>query len=141
MPFYDTMKSNDEKQVDEVDTINPTILEFFSRLGFAEIPIEDDLTGLCFEESPEGEYALVTNEEGLLPVSLDAPLLIAFYTPEGAFLWSTGFKNAGQFEEIWLQGATYAEKMQATAKHRELMLAASQWPSCWKGLDNEWTHV
>ena len=108
-----------------MDAINPTILDFFSRLGFAEIPIEDDLTGLCFEESPEGEYALITSEEGLLPNSLEAPLLIAFYTPEGAFLWSTGFKNAGQFEEIWLQGSTYAEKMQATAKHRDLMLAAS----------------
>ena len=40
-------------------------------------------------------------------------------------LWSTGFKNAAQFEEIWLQGSTYAEKMQATARHRDLMLAAS----------------
>ena len=108
-----------------MEAINPTILEFFSRLDFAEIPIEEGLTGLSFEENPEGEYALVTNEDGLLPVSLDAPLLIAFYTPEGAFLWSTGFKNAGQFEEIWLQGVTYAEKVQATAKHRDLMLAAS----------------
>ena len=125
MPFYDTMKSNDEKQVDEVDTINPTILEFFNRLGFAEIPIEDDLTGLCFEESPEGEYALVTNEEGLLPTSLEAALLIAFYSTEGAFLWSTGFKNAGQFEEVWRQGSTYAEKIQVTEQHRDQVLAAS----------------
>ncbi len=108
-----------------MEAINPTILDFFGKLGFAEIPIEEGLTGLSFEENPEGEYALVTNEDGLLPVLLEAPLLIAFYTPEGAFLWSTGFKNVKHFEEIWLQGATYAEKMQATARHRDLMLAAS----------------
>lgn len=108
-----------------MEAINPTILDFFSRLGFAEIPIEEGLTGLSFEESPESEYALVTNEDGLLPTSLEAPLLLAFYTPAGSFLWSTGFKNAAQFEGIWLQGSTYAEKMQATARHRDLMLAAS----------------
>ena len=108
-----------------MEAINPTILDFFSRLGFAEIPIEEGLTGLSFEESPESEYALVTNEDGLLPTSLEAPLLLAFYTPAGSFLWSTGFKNADQFRDIWAPGQTYAEKMQAAAHHREELTSSS----------------
>ena len=108
-----------------MEPINQAVLDFFTALGFEEIPIEEGLTGLSFEDGPDGEYALITNEDGLLPTSLATPLLIAFYTPEGAFLWSTGFKNAAQFKDIWQQGANYAEKMQATAQHRDLMLAAS----------------
>lgn len=108
-----------------MEAVNPTVFDFFSKLGFAEIPIEEGLTGLSFEENPEGEYALVTDEDGLLPVSLDAPLLISFYTPDGAFLWSTGFKDAGQFEEVWQRGSTYAEKKQAAERHRDQLFATS----------------
>ena len=70
------------------------VLDFFAALGFEEIEIEDELTALCYEESPEGEYALITDEEGSLPDSLKVPLMFACYSAEGAFLWSTGFKNA-----------------------------------------------
>ena len=108
-----------------MEPINQAILDFFTALGFEEIPIEEGLTGLSFEDGPDGEYALITNEDGLLPTSLDTSLLIAFYTPEGAFLWSTGFKNAIQFKEIWTPGSTDVEKLQATQQHRDLMIAAS----------------
>ncbi len=108
-----------------MEPINQAVLEFFTALGFEEIPIEEGLTGLSFENGPDGEYALITNEDGLLPTSLETPLLVAYYTPQGAFLWSTGFKNAVQFREIWLTGTTYAEKLQAAQHHRDLMIAAS----------------
>ena len=108
-----------------MEPINQAVLEFFTALGFEEIPIEEGLSGLSFEDGPDGEYALITNEDGLLPTSLEAPLLIAFYTPQGSFLWSTGFKNAAQFQATWLPGTTYAEKLQATQQHRDLMIAAS----------------
>ena len=108
-----------------MEELQQPILDYFTVLGFEEIPIEEGLTGLSFEDGPDGEYALITNEDGLLPTSLDTPLLIAFYTPEGAFLWSTGFKNAIQFKEIWTPGSTYVEKLQATQQHRDLMIAAS----------------
>lgn len=101
------------------------MLDYFSTLGFEAIPIEDGLTALCFEEGPDGEYALITNEDGIIPDSLKGPLLLSFYTDKGAFLWSTGFKGALQFKEIWATGTTYAEKLQAAARHRDLMIAAS----------------
>ena len=65
-----------------MEPINQAVLEFFTALGFEEIPIEEGLSGLSFEDGPDGEYALITNEDGLLPTSLETPLLIAFYTPQ-----------------------------------------------------------
>lgn len=101
------------------------MLDYFSPLGFEAIPIEDGLTALCFEEDPDGEYALITNEDGVMPDSLDHPLLLSYYTGKGAFLWSTGFKDSSQFTECWANGTTFAEKMQAAERHRDLMIAAS----------------
>lgn len=101
---------------------NQAILDYFIELGFEEIPIEEGLTALSFEEGPEGDYALITNEDGSLPESLEAPLMLAFYSSKGAFLWSTGFKNAAQFLELWSQGETYAEKRKAAERHREELM-------------------
>jgi len=98
---------------------NQAILDYFLALGFEEIPIEEGLTALSFEEKPDGDYALITNEDGSIPESLEIPLMLAFYTDKGAFLWSTGFKNAAQCKEVWSQGETYAEKLQAAQRHRE----------------------
>ena len=101
---------------------NQAVLDYFTALGFEMIPIEEGLTALSVEEAPDGEYALITDGEGSLPDSLDIPLLLACYSGEGAYLWSTSFKNAAQFTEIWSQGETYAEKLQAAQRHREEIL-------------------
>ena len=101
---------------------NQAVLDYFTALGFEMIPIEEGLTALSVEEAPDGEYALITDEEGSLPDSLEVPLLLACYTGKGAYLWSTSFKNAAQFMEIWSQGETYAEKLQAAQRHREEIL-------------------
>lgn len=108
-----------------MEELSQHIRDFFAALGFEEIPIEEGLTALSFEESPEGEYTLVTDEDGGLPQALDNPLLLAGYSAEGAFQWSTGFKNADQFQDIWASGQTYAEKMQAIQKHRENLMSPS----------------
>ena len=105
---------------------NQINLDYFAALGFEEIPIEEGLTALSFEDGPDGEYALITNEDGSLPQSLEAPLLLAFYSAEGAFLWSTGFKNAEQFKPIWLNATTYAEKKLAAQQHRQALIALHQ---------------
>jgi hypothetical protein len=102
-----------------MDFENQAVLDYFTALGFEEIPIEEGLSALSFEESPEGEYALITDEDGSIPKSLDIPLMLACYTEQGAFLWSTGFKNAAQFQEIWSIGSTYTEKLKAAEQHRE----------------------
>jgi hypothetical protein len=108
-----------------METTPLAILDHFTPLEFEPIPIEEGLTALCFEDGPEGEYALITNEEGAMPELINNPLILAFYTANGTFLWSTGFKNLLQFKEVWSIGATYAEKKLAAEKHRDQMIAAS----------------
>ena len=50
-----------------MEELQQPILDYFTALGFEEIPIEEGLTALSFEESPEGEYVLITDEDGSLP--------------------------------------------------------------------------
>ena len=102
-----------------MEQANSQVLDFFVAMGFEEIDIEDGLTALSHEESPDGEYALITDEEGSLPDSLNIPLMFACYSAEGAFLWSTGFKNAAHFKELWSSDTTYAEKLQAIQAYRK----------------------
>ena len=47
-----------------MEELQQPILDYFTALGFEEIPIEEGLTALSFEESPEGEYVLITDEDG-----------------------------------------------------------------------------
>ena len=102
-----------------MDIETNSIIEYFATLGFAEVDIEDGLTALCYEETPDSEYSLITDEEGSVPESLAVPLMLACYSPKGAFLWSTGFKNADHFKEIWTPGKTYAEKLQLLQIYRK----------------------
>ena len=102
-----------------------TVMDYFAALGFEEIPIEEGLTALSFEDGPDGEYALITNEAGAMPESLDIPVLLACYTKDGAFLWSTSFEDAAQFKQLWSAAETYAEKLLAAQRHREELMDPS----------------
>lgn len=90
-----------------------SVLVFFQALGFEEIEIEDSLTALSVEYSSDGSYALLTDDEGNKPETLKQSLIFAFYSPEGAYQWSTSFKNAYTFKDTWLQGETIMDKCQA----------------------------
>lgn len=95
------------------------MLAYFAELGFEETEIEDGLTALCFEESPDGSYVLLTDEEGSWPGSLDVPLTLACYSPENAFCWSVGFKTAATFKAVWTSGGSFAEKIARVQSLRE----------------------
>ncbi len=93
--------------------------DFFAALGFEEIEIEDGLTALCCETDEAGGYALVTDDGGAVPENLKQAVVFACYTPEGAFMWSAGFKHADVFRDVWAKPATVAEKVDAVRKRRE----------------------
>ena len=38
-----------------MDIETNSIIEYFATLGFAEVDIEDGLTALCYEETPDSE--------------------------------------------------------------------------------------
>ena len=95
------------------------ILEFYETLGFEETDIEDGLTALYLEIDPQGNYALITNEEGAVPETLKQAVVFACYTPEGAFQQSASFKNSYVFKEIWSSAQTVEQKLDAIQKRRE----------------------
>ncbi len=95
------------------------VMEFYEALGFEETRIEDGLTALFFEVSPEGIYGLLTSEEGTIPESLRQTVIFACYTPESSFLWSASFKNSYVFKDIWSEAQTPQHKLDAVQKHRE----------------------
>lgn len=93
------------------------VLAFLQELGFEEIDIEDGLTALAVEFEPDGDYALITNSEGLLPETLKQSLVFACYTAEGAYQWSASFKNAAAFKNIWSSGESLAQKCEAVRQY------------------------
>ncbi len=98
---------------------NDEVMNFYEDLGFEEAQIEDGLTALFFEVSPDGSYALLTNDSGAIPESLRQPIIFACYTEAGSFLWSTSFKNSYLLQETWAAESTPAQKFEAVKNYRK----------------------
>ena len=99
--------------------MNESVLEYYETLGFEETEIDDNLIVLGVELTPEGNYALITDDEGIMPASLTQPVLFAYYTPDGSYLWSASFKNSAQFKESWTSVQTTADRLAAIIRFRE----------------------
>lgn len=99
--------------------MNDTILEFYEAIGFEEIEVEDRLTALFCEIDENGSYVLLTNDDGGVLTALKQSVLFTYYSPEGSFQWSTGFKNADAFKELWQEAAMPLEKLEAIRKYRD----------------------
>lgn len=95
------------------------VMEFFVDLGFEETDIEDGLTALSFELDEEGNYALITDENGGVPQTLRQVLVFACYSSEGAYLWSASFKNSYLFQETWSENPEVDQKLLSIQKYRE----------------------
>ncbi|MEG6584700.1 hypothetical protein [Dendrosporobacter sp. 1207_IL3150] len=98
---------------------NDNINEFYGQLGFEQIEVEDRLTALFIEVSPDGEYALVTDDNGVMPETLKQTVVFACYTSEGAFLWSTSFKNSYLLRDAWSENQPIEEKFLAVKNKRK----------------------
>lgn len=93
--------------------------EFYTELGFEETELEDEATAMLLEYDDDGSYALITDEDGKTPESLRQTVLFSCYTPDGAFLWSTSFKNSFLFKELWTSASAPADKIAAIQKFRD----------------------
>lgn len=94
-------------------------LDFYESLGFEEAEIEDGLTALFFETGEDSSYVLLTDEDGKLPVNLKAAIVLAYYSPEGAFQWSVSFKNSHLFKDIWTVSEKIEDKLTGALKYRD----------------------
>ncbi len=95
------------------------VLDFYEALGFEETEIDDNLIVLGIELTQEGNYGLITDDEGTMPENLKQSITFAYYTPDGSYLWSASFKNSALFKELWSAAPTTEAKLAAIVKHRE----------------------
>jgi hypothetical protein len=93
------------------------VMDFYESLGFEETEIEDKLTALCFEEDAADNYALLTSEDGSIPLSLKQTVVFACYTAQGAYEWSTSFKNSYVFKDIWEGSQAASAKFAAVREY------------------------
>ncbi|WP_371381497.1 hypothetical protein [Sporomusa aerivorans] len=99
--------------------MSESVLDYYAALGFEETEIDDNLIVLGIELSPEGIYALLTDDEGIMPVNLHKPVMFACYTPDGSYQWSASFKNSAQFKELWTSVQATEDRLAAITRHRE----------------------
>ena len=93
--------------------MNNTIEDFYQPLGFEIIEFAEDGPTLCYEPAEDGQYAILTTEEGLVPESLEEKVIFSYYCEAGAFRWHLEFKNSQAFAEVWPAGASAEERFAA----------------------------
>lgn len=98
---------------------NETIITFYAALGFEETEIDDGLLVPGIELTPAGNYALITDDEGTVPKSLNQGIIFAYYTAEDSYLWSASFKSSAAFKELWTGVQTNEARLDAIRQHRE----------------------
>lgn len=98
---------------------NNTILEFYEALGFEETETDDGQIVFGIELTKEGNYALLTDAEGLMPKNTTQEIIFAYYTPDDSFLWSASFKNSAAFKELWTGVQTAGARIDAILQYRK----------------------
>lgn len=81
-------------------------LELFSTTAFIEEEIDDNSAALILELDPDGDYLQLTDDLGFFPTAVESPLILAYYTAEGAFRWAKEFKDAQPILTLYAQAAT-----------------------------------
>ncbi|SFL42610.1 hypothetical protein [Pelosinus propionicus] len=76
------------------------VLDFYEPFGFYETETEDGCTALLYETLNNGDYALVTDGDGIIPEDLEQEIIFAYYTADGAFSWSVSFEDSHHFFEL-----------------------------------------
>lgn len=95
-----------------------SVADFFAALGFEEVEIEDNLTVLGIDADADENYILLTDEEGAMPATLRQRIVLAYYTADGAYQWSVGFKNAYLFKEVWSSCTDLIARVAALQQYR-----------------------
>ena len=91
----------------EVVMDTDTVQQEFEDIGF-EIVEVDERDVLLYElsdgsEEEDGQYAIVSDEDGRIPVSMDTPVIVSVYDDNDAFQWSVTLPNGEELKELFLR--------------------------------------
>lgn len=79
----------------------------------------DDEDILFWQLDDEGNYATITNMEGLMPETLDSPIIFSVYDHMDSFQWSVTLDDSHAFADCMRQYASIEELLKGLQHLRE----------------------
>ncbi|EGS35601.1 MULTISPECIES: hypothetical protein [unclassified Veillonella] len=84
-----------------------TVQQEFEDIGF-EIVEVDERDVLLYElsdgsEEEDGQYAIISDEDGRIPTAMDTPVIVSVYDDNDAFQWSVTLPNGEELKELFLR--------------------------------------
>lgn len=79
-----------------------TTQSFYEDLGFEIVDI-DEREALFFDLGDTGNYLTVSDDDGNLPNTLEAPILITLYDESDSFQWSVTLEDSLYLQELFQQ--------------------------------------
>jgi len=95
-----------------------TVLSFYEQLGFDIIDF-DGIDTLFFELSDKGNFATVSDDDGNLPESLEAPIVYNVYDENDSYLWSVTIDDSYTLQELLNQADSLESFLDTLAQIRQ----------------------
>lgn len=97
------MRINYKEVVMDTDTVQ----QEFENIGF-EIVEVDERDVLLYElcdgsEEEAGQYAIVSDDDGRIPTSMDTPIIVSVYNDNDTFQWSVTLPNGEELKALFLR--------------------------------------
>ena len=113
------MRINYKEVVMDTDTVQ----QEFESIGF-EIVEVDERDVLLYElsdgsEEEAGQYAIVSDDDGRIPTSMDTPIIVSVYDDNDTFQWSVTLPNGDELKDLFLRVESAEELLDTLQEIRQ----------------------
>lgn len=113
------MRINYKEVVMDTDTVQ----QEFENIGF-EIVEVDERDVLLYElsdgsEEEAGQYAIVSDDDGRIPTSMDMPIIVSVYDDNDTFQWSVTLPNGDELKDLFLRVESAEELLDTLQEIRQ----------------------
>ena len=113
------MRINYKEVVMDTDTVQ----QEFENIGF-EIVEVDERDVLLYElsdgsEEEAGQYAIVSDDDGRIPTSMDTPIIVSVYDDNDTFQWSVTLPNGDELKDLCLRVESAEELLDTLQEIRQ----------------------
>ena len=113
------MRINYKEVVMDTDTVQ----QEFENIGF-EIVEVDERDVLLYElsdgsEEEAGQYAIVSDDDGRIPTSMDTPIIVSVYDDNDTFQWSVTLPNGDELKDLFLRVESAEELLDTLQEIRQ----------------------
>ena len=113
------MRINYKEVIMDTDTVQ----QEFESIGF-EIVEVDERDVLLYElsdgsEEEAGQYAIVSDDDGRIPTSMDTPIIVSVYDDNDTFQWSVTLPNGDELKDLFLRVESAEELLDTLQEIRQ----------------------